>query len=117
MDKILVIDDDLSIRKTITSYLRKQNYEVLSADNGITGIEIVKNELPDLVITDIRMPGADGFEVLKNVKETDPHIHVIFITAFDDMHSTVQAMQQGAYDYIEKPLEIDNFKITIQRAL
>lgn len=117
MDKILVIDDDQSIRKTLTNYLKKQDYEVLSADNGISGIEIAKNELPDLVITDIRMPGADGFEVLKNVKEIDSHIHVIIITAFDDMHSTVKAMQQGAYDYIEKPLEIDNLKITIQRAL
>ncbi|MHB8581581.1 MAG: sigma-54-dependent transcriptional regulator [Ignavibacteriaceae bacterium] len=117
MDKILVIDDDQSIRKTLTSYLKKQNYEVLSAENGLNGIEIIKNELPDIVITDIRMPGADGFEVLKNVKEIDPHIHVIIITAFDDMNSTVKAMQQGAYDYIEKPLEIDNLKITIQRAL
>ncbi len=117
MDKILVIDDDQSIRKTLTNYLKKQDYEVLSADNGISGIEIAKNELPDLVITDIRMPGADGFEVLKNVKKIDSHIHVIIITAFDDMHSTVKAMQQGAYDYIEKPLEIDNLKITIQRAL
>lgn len=117
MEKILVIDDDQSIRKTLTNYLKKQNYEVISADNGINGIEIVKNELPDLVITDIRMPGADGFEVLKNIKEIDPHIHVIIITAFDDMQTTVKAMQQGAYDYIEKPLEIDNLKITIQRAL
>ncbi len=117
MEKILVIDDDQSIRKTLSGYLKKQNYEVLSAENGLKGIEIVKNELPDLVITDIRMPGADGFEVLKNVKEIDPHIHVIIITAFDDMQTTVKAMQQGAYDYIEKPLEIDNLKITIQRAL
>ncbi len=117
MEKILVIDDDQSIRKTLTSYLKKQGYEVLSAENGAAGIEIVKSELPDLVITDIRMPGADGFEVLKNVKDFDPHIHVIIITAFDDMQTTVKAMQQGAYDYIEKPLEIDNLKITIQRAL
>jgi len=117
MEKILVIDDDQSIRKTLTGYLKKQNYEVLSAENGLEGIKIIKNELPDLVITDIRMPGADGFEVLKNVKEIDPHIHVIIITAFDDMQTTVKAMQQGAYDYIEKPLEIDNLKITIQRAL
>ena len=117
MDKILVIDDDQSIRKTLTSYLKKQDFDVLSAENGTSGIELVKNELPDLVITDIRMPGMDGFEVLKKVKEIDPHIHVIIITAFDDMHSTVKAMQQGAYDYIEKPLEIDNLKITIQRAL
>lgn len=117
MEKILVIDDNQSIRKTLTSYLKKQGYEVFSAEDGIKGIEIVKSELPDLVITDIRMPGADGFEVLKNVKEIDPHIHVIIITAFDDMHTTVKAMQQGAYDYIEKPLEIDKLKITIQRAL
>jgi DNA-binding NtrC family response regulator len=117
MRKILVIDDDQSIRRTLTNYLKKQNYEVLSAENGLEGIEIIKNELPDLVITDIRMPGADGFEVLKNIKEIDPHIHVIIITAFDDMQTTVKAMQQGAYDYIEKPLEIDNLKITIQRAL
>ncbi len=117
MEKILVIDDDQSIRKTLTSYLKKQGYEVLSAENGTAGIEIVKSEPPDLIITDIRMPGADGFEVLKNVKEIDPHIHVIIITAFDDMHTTVKAMQQGAYDYIEKPLEIDKLKLTIQRAL
>lgn len=116
-DKILVIDDDQSIRKTLSSYLKKLNYEVYSAENGIQGIEIAKSELPDLVITDIKMPEADGFEVLKKVKEIDPHIHVIMITAFDDMHSTVKAMQQGAYDYIEKPLEIDKLKITINRAL
>ncbi len=116
-DKILVIDDDQSIRKTLSSYLKKLNYEVYSAENGIQGIEIAKSELPDLVITDIKMPEADGFEVLKKVKELDPHIHVIMITAFDDMHSTVKAMQQGAYDYIEKPLEIDKLKITINRAL
>ena len=117
MNKILVIDDDQSIRKTLTNYLKKQNYEVFSAGNALEGIDIAKVELLDLVITDIRMPGADGFEVLKTIKEIDPHIHIIMITAFDDMHSTVKAMQQGAYDYIEKPLEIENLKITIQRAL
>ncbi len=116
-NKILVIDDDESIRKTLSSYLKRLGYEVYSAANGIDGIETAKNEIPDLVITDIKMPEADGFEVLKRVKEIDSHIHVIMITAFDDMHSTVKAMQQGAYDYIEKPLEIDKLKITIARAL
>lgn len=115
--KILVIDDDQSIRKTLTGYLKKLNYIVYSAENGLDGIEIAKNELPDLVITDIKMPQADGFVVLKSIKEMDIHIHVIMMTAFDDMHSTVKAMQQGAYDYIEKPLEIEKLKITINRAL
>lgn len=116
-NKILVIDDDKSILKTLTSYLKKLNYEVYSAENGLEGIEIAKKAHPDLVITDIKMPEADGFTVLKRIKEIDNHIHVIMITAFDDMHSTVKAMQQGAYDYIEKPLEIDKLKITINRAL
>lgn len=116
-NKILVIDDDQSIRKTLVSYLKKLNYNVYSAENGLDGIETARNERPDLVITDIKMPEADGFEVLKRVKEIDEHIHVIMITAFDDMHSTVKAMQLGAYDYIEKPLEIDKLKITINRAL
>jgi two-component system response regulator AtoC len=117
VNKILVIDDDESIRKTLSGYLKKLNYEVYSASNGLEGIETAKKEIPDLVITDIKMPEADGFEVLKRVKEIDSHIHVIMITAFDDMHSTVKAMQQGAYDYIEKPLEIDKLKIIINRAL
>jgi len=117
MAKILIIDDDDSIRDTLTNYLKKQNYEVLSAENGAMGINLVERELPDIVITDIKMPEMNGFEVLKKVKDLDPDIHVIIITAFDDMHSTVKAMQQGAYDYIEKPLEIDRLKITIKRAL
>jgi len=117
MNKILVIDDDESIRKTLSSYLKKLNYEVYSAENGSEGIEIARQEIPDLVITDIKMPQADGFEVLKKIKEIDSHIHVIMITAFDDMSSTVKAMQKGAYDYIEKPLEIEKLKITINRAL
>lgn len=117
MGKILIIDDDESIRRTLVSYLKKLEYEVYSAATGKDGIETARNVRPDLVITDIRMPGADGFEVLSSVKELDSHIHVIMMTAFDDMSSTVKAMQQGAYDYIEKPLEIDKLKIVINRAL
>ncbi len=116
-NKILVIDDDESIRKTLTSYLKKLNFNVYSADNGLDGIELASIEHPDLVLTDIKMPGANGFEVLTRVKEIDEHTHVIMITAFDDMHNTVKAMQLGAYDYIEKPLEIEKLKITINRAL
>src|SRR3990172_1879093 len=116
-NKILVIDDDESIRKTLTSYLKKLNFDIYSANNGLDGIELAGVEHPDLVISDIKMPGADGFEVLKKVKEIDSHIQVIIISALDDMHSTVKGMQQGAYDYIEKPLEIDKLKIIINRAL
>ena len=116
MEKILVVDDDKSIRETLTNYLKRQNFEVTSAENGKIALEIVKRKNPDLIITDVRMPEMNGIDLLKNVKEIDSHIQVIIISAFDDMQSTVQAMQNGAYDYIEKPLEIDKLKIRIQRA-
>ena len=117
MEKILIIDDDKSIRETLYNYLKKLSYSVYSAVDGVEGIELIEKHQPDLVITDINMPRKDGFEVLKFVKSTDSHIHVIVITAFEDMQTTVKAMQLGAYDYIEKPLEIDKLKITIRRAL
>lgn len=117
MEKILIIDDDESIRKTITNYLKRQGYEVYSAADGHSGLEIAGEEQTDLVISDIRMPGMSGMDVLEKVKAMDEHVQVILITAHDDMHSTVMAMQKGAYDYIEKPLEIERLKIAVKRAL
>lgn len=117
MEKILIIDDDESIRKTITNYLKRQGYEVLSAPDGQAGVEIAEKEELDLVISDIRMPGLNGLEVLEKVKAMDSHVQVILITAHDDMQSTVLAMQKGAYDYIEKPLEIERLKVAVKRAL
>ncbi len=117
MDKILVIDDDDSIRETLTNLLTRLNYIVFSASNGRMGIDIVKKEQPDLVISDLRMPQLDGLEVLEELQKYDPQIRVIIITAHDDMLTTIQAMQKGAYDFIEKPIEIERLKISIKRAL
>jgi len=117
MEKILVVDDDQSIRDTLSNYLKRQEYNVYSAENGMEALEISKKINPDLIITDVRMPEMDGLELLNKVKEIDTHIQVIMISAFDDMQSTVKAMQSGAYDYIEKPLEIDKLKLRIKRAL
>ncbi|MCL4551638.1 MAG: sigma-54 dependent transcriptional regulator [Bacteroidetes bacterium] len=117
MDKILVIDDNDSIRETLTNLLTRLNYSVLSASNGRMGIDIAKKEQPDLIISDLRMPQMDGLEVLEELQKYDPQIRVIIITAHDDMLTTVQAMQKGAYDFIEKPIEIERLKISIKRAL
>ncbi len=117
MEKILVVDDDQSIRDTLSNYLKRQEYDVHSAENGVEALEKIKKNNPDLIITDVRMPEMDGLELLSKVKEIDSHIQVIMISAFDDMQSTVKAMQSGAYDYIEKPLEIDKLKLRIKRAL
>ncbi len=117
MEKILIIDDDQSIRDTLTNYLKKKNHEIFSAENGEEGLEKVKQHHPDLVISDIRMPGMNGLEMLKLIKAYDEHINVIIMTAFDDMQSTVKAMREGAYDYIEKPIELERLKVSIKRAL
>ena len=115
--RIIVIDDDESSRESISSYLKDLDFESYSAEDGFKGMELVKMKNPDLVITDINMPGMNGIEVLTKIKEFDNLIQVIVITAFDDMNSTITAMQQGAYDYIEKPIDILRLKLSIKRAL
>ena len=117
MEKILVIDDDESIRQTLSNYLKRLGYSVISAEDGKAGLEIIHNQLPDLVISDIKMPNLTGLELLKKAKEFDPLVKIILITAHDEVQTTIEAMQYGAYDYLEKPLDIERLKVTIQRAL
>ncbi len=117
MAKIFVVDDDESIRETLYNFLRRENYEVSKAVNGNKGLEGIKKTMPDLVISDIRMPGMNGLELMQAVQEFDSTIHFILMTAYDDMQITIEAIQKGAYDYIEKPLEIDKLKIIVKRAI
>lgn len=117
MEKILVIDDDESIRQTLTNFLKRLGYSVLSAEDGNIGYDIIRNQQPDLIISDIKMPNLTGLELLKKVKEIDPLTKIILITAHDDVQTTIDAMQNGAYDYLEKPLDIERLKVTISRAL
>ena len=117
MAKILVVDDDDSIRETLFNYLTREKYEVCKAENGSEAFGHIKTKMPDLVISDIRMPGMSGLELMLAVKEFRPNIHFILMTAYDDMQTTIAAIQKGAYDYIEKPLEISKLKIIIERAL
>ena len=115
--RILIIDDDDSVRESLEVNLTEQNYEVETAPDGRAGIEIFKTRKPDLIITDLRMKEMDGLKVLGLVKEADAKVPVIVMTAFDDMVSTIKAMQLGAYDYIEKPINMGELKIAIPRAL
>lgn len=117
MSRILVVDDDESIRETLCNYLSRMNYDVDNAVDGKEALLKVKKERPDLVISDIRMPSLTGIELMVAAKEINPNIHFILMTAYDDMETTIQAIQKGAYDYIEKPLEISKLKIIIERAL
>jgi DNA-binding NtrC family response regulator len=117
MSTILIVDDDESFGESLEIFLSELDYKILRAQDGRKGIEILEKEHPDLVITDLKMPGYNGIEVLEKVREFDESIPVVMITAFDDMETTIKAMQLGAYDYIEKSLELERIKAIIKRAL
>jgi len=115
--KILVIDDDVSLRRILEYNLQQEGYEVVSASSGEEGLFLFGQSTPCLVITDMKMPGMDGLTVLKSIKERSPETLVIVITAFGTVDVAVETMKAGAYDYITKPFNRDELKLTVKRAL
>ncbi len=116
-DKILVIEDEKNMREIMSMLLEAEGYEVVTASDGTKGIEEIRNDIYDLIITDIKMPGHNGFDVLKEAKEVSPETLVIMITAFGTTESAVEAMKLGAYDYIHKPFKIDEIRLVVKNAL
>ncbi|MFQ6109041.1 MAG: sigma-54-dependent transcriptional regulator [Candidatus Aminicenantales bacterium] len=116
MKSILVIDDDPLIRKTLSSHLSQEGYEILLAEDGEEGIELYEESLPDLVILDIRLPDIDGIEALRRIKQKDENASVIIMTAYDDMKTTVEAIKSGAFEYMVKPLDLVELDLTIAKA-
>ncbi len=117
MAKILVIDDDRSIRETLDMYLSEEGYDIVTAPTGTDGLAKYVETSPDVVILDIRLPDVDGFRILEDLKEEDENLKVIMITAFHDMESTISAMKKGAFDYIHKPIDVNELDISIRKAL
>jgi two-component system response regulator AtoC len=105
MSNILIIDDDDFIRGVLKSVLKKAGYKVYDAADGEKGLQFVKQFQPDLVLTDYKMPGISGLEVLQEVVRTNPGLPVIMLTAYGDVALTIKAIQAGAYDFIEKPVK------------
>ncbi|MFZ2448565.1 MAG: response regulator [Syntrophobacteraceae bacterium] len=114
--KVLLIDDDPGILKVMTITLEDEGYTVITAPNGERGIEVCVAESPDLVITDIRMPGIDGIEVLRRIKEMDPDKEVIVATAFSDIEYAIRALQLDASDFITKPVSDEALMVALRRA-
>jgi two-component system response regulator PilR (NtrC family) len=117
VEKILVVDDEQSLRDVLSIMLKRAGYTVTSAADGEEAIELLDREIFDLVITDLRMPKIDGMEVLKAVKSASPETVVLIITAFATADSAVEAMKQGAYDYLTKPFQVDEVQLIIRNAL
>lgn len=112
---ILIIDDESIQREILAGYLKKKGYKIFSASSGEEGIAIVKNNLIDIVLSDFKMPDKTGFEVLEEIKLLNPEINFIMITAYGTIQNAVQAMRAGAYDYLSKPVDLDELDLMLER--
>lgn len=116
MTKILVIDDERSIRNSMKDILQYEGYDVILAENGMEGLVSVKSEKPDIVFCDIKMPKMEGIEVLERIKEFSTDTPVIMISGHGTIDTAIEAIRKGAYDFIEKPLDLNRLLITIKNA-
>ncbi|MCJ7564883.1 MAG: sigma-54 dependent transcriptional regulator [Candidatus Aminicenantes bacterium] len=116
MKSILIIDDDSLIRKTLSSHLSKQGFEVQTAEDGESGLKKFAEMGPDLVILDIRLPDTDGLDVLRQMKDQANRASVLIMTAYDDMKTTVEAIKLGAFEYLVKPLDYMALDLTVEKA-
>ena len=114
---ILIVDDDSSQRRLIEFWLQEEGYSTLTATDGKSGLQLFEERSPKLIITDLRMPGIDGLDLLGRVKGIDQDMPVILITAFGTVANAVDAMKLGAADYILKPLNPEELKLSVRRAL
>jgi two-component system response regulator AtoC len=114
---ILVVEDKGALQQMLSATLTEEGYEVDVASDGQEGISKAREKRYDLVLTDLKLPGADGIKVLSEVKEVDPEASVIVMTAFGTVESAVQAMKIGAFDFLTKPFDTDRLSLLIKRAL
>ena len=107
--KLLIVDDEPDLLKNISSLLKSQlrdlNLQIVEASNGRKALELVKSQDFDVVLMDVKMPEMDGLEALAQIKSINPKIFVVIMTAHSNLQDAVQAIREGAYDYLEKPME------------
>ncbi len=112
---ILIIDDEESQLKSLKSFLQRRDFEVFTATNGEQGFDIITSQQIDVILTDYRMPKWDGFTLLKKVKEYNPEIDVVVMTAYGSVEDAVSIMKAGAYDYLSKPIDLDELESLLSR--
>ncbi|WJS94845.1 sigma-54 dependent transcriptional regulator [Flavobacterium johnsoniae] len=119
MSKILIVEDEAAIRRVLVKILSEENdsYQVDEAEDGVAGLEKIKNNDYDLVLCDIKMPKMDGVEVLEEVKKIKPEIPMVMISGHGDMETAIQTMRLGAFDYISKPPDLNRLLNTVRNAL
>jgi len=114
---ILIVDDEPSILQSLSGLLTDEGFEVITANNGYEALKTIDSEAPDMVLLDVWMPGIDGIETLKEIKKNNASLPVVIITGHGNVETAVKATKLGAFDLIEKPLNIDKVIVTINNAL
>lgn len=117
MSRILIVDDEQSMRQMVAIALRQEGYDVVIAEDGEVASRELQASKVDVVVSDIKMPGLNGIDLLRFARENSPATEVILMTAYTSTESAIEALRLGAYDYISKPFEIDDLKATVGRAL
>lgn len=115
-NRILIIDDEEAVLRSIERYLRMEGFNVTAANSGAEGIKAMKEDPFNVVLTDIKMPEMDGLEVLTQIKSSYPKCEVIIISAYGEMKHAIEALRRGAYNYLQKPVDLDELKIAVDRA-
>ncbi|NUP13190.1 MAG: sigma-54-dependent Fis family transcriptional regulator, partial [Polyangiaceae bacterium] len=114
---VLVVDDEASARSGLAKLLQHEGFDAKMAVDGASALAVIEDSPPDLVITDLRMPGMDGIELVTKLREQLPALPVIVVTAHGDMNVAVQAMRAGAVDFITKPIDFDVLSLSVERSL
>jgi two-component system, NtrC family, response regulator AtoC len=115
--QILVVDDERLIRWSLEQTLAKAGYAVSTASTGEAALTAVREDPPDLILLDLKLPDIDGLQVLRQIRQLSPHLQVLIMTAYADVATAVEAMKLGAYDYLPKPIDFENLAVTIRNAL
>ena len=117
MARILVVDDERSIRNTLKDILEVESYRVEVVESGIEALKLIKESNYDLIFSDIKMPQMDGVELLQNIKQCNPEIPVVMISGHGNIETAVDCIKKGAYDFIEKPIDLNRLLIVVRNAL
>ncbi len=113
--RILLVDDEENARTALAKILSREEYEVISAGNGFEALELLNNTQVDLIITDINMPEMNGMSFLREINQLYPGSNVIMVTAYGEVESYIEAMNLGAFEYINKPVRINELKKIISK--
>jgi len=117
MAKVLVVDDKQMVRDSVTTTLSRAGFTSIAAPDGQSALALLRRQRPSAVVTDLKMPGMDGIELLKQIQQIDPQIPVVVVTAYASIDTAVAAIKLGAFDYLQKPFEGDRLVVTAQRAV